>query len=175
MFNPRVLAIVAMIAAAVASRLVPHPWNLTSVAAVALFSGATLNDRRLAFIVPLAALLLSDMVLGFYKGVATVYLAFALIVALGMLLRGRRKPLLITGATLTGSLLFFALTNLGVWAFGDLYPRTGAGLSACFVAAIPFFRGTLEGDALYSLVLFGGFALMERGVPAMREPEPALA
>jgi hypothetical protein len=175
MIKPRLLTIVALIVAAVASRLVPHPWNLTSVAAVALFSGAYLDDRRLAFLVPLAALLISDVALGFYKGMAVVYLSFALIVGLGMLLRRHRSAPFIAAAAVAGSLLFFGLSNLGVWAFGALYPHTLAGLAACFVAALPFYRGTLEGDLLYSLILFGGVALLERKVAALREPGPSLA
>ena len=169
MIKPRLAALIAMIAAAMASRLVPHPWNLTSVAAVALFAGAYLEDRRLAFAVPLIALFLSDLVLGFYKGMAEVYLTFALIVGLGFWLRGRRRPAPIALAAVWGSVLFFVLTNLGVWAFGDLYPKTAAGLEACFIAALPFFRNTLGGDLLYSLILFGGFALLERWAPVLRE------
>jgi hypothetical protein len=175
MIKPRLFVIVSMIAAAVASRLVPHPWNLTSVAAVALFAGAYLEDRRLAFAIPLAALFLSDLVLGFYQGLPVVYFSFALIVGLGLWLRTRRGPLMIAGATLAGSVLFFILTNLGVWAFGPLYPHSAAGLAACFTAALPFFRGTLAGDAFYSLILFCGFALLERRVPALRHPAPAFA
>ncbi len=175
MIKPRLAMIVSMVAAAVASRLLPHPWNLTSVAAVALFSGAYLEDRRLAFLVPLAALFLSDLVLGFYKGMAVVYFSFALIVCIGLWLRSRRRPLAIIGATLAGSVLFFALSNLGVWAFGGFYPLNGAGLAACFTAALPFFRGTLEGDGLYSLILFGGFALLERNVSILRDPGSVVA
>ncbi len=171
MIKPRIAAIISMVAAAVASRLIPHPWNLTSVAAVALFSGAYLEDRRLALLVPLVALFLSDLVLGFYQGMAVVYLSFALIVAMGFWLRA----LMIAGATLAGSALFFVLTNFGVWAFGAMYPKTGAGLAACFTAALPFLRGTLEGDGLYSLILFGGFALLERNVSGLRESDPVLA
>src|ERR1700761_7102838 len=91
MIKPRLITLIGMVLAAMATRLVPHPWNLTSVAAVALFAGAYLEDRRLAFAVPLAALLLSDLVLGFYSGMAAVYLSFALIVGLGLWLRQRRS------------------------------------------------------------------------------------
>lgn len=175
MIKPRLVTIVAMIAAAVASRLLPHPWNLTSMAATALFAGAYLEDRRLAVLVPLSALFISDLALGFYRGMAVVYLSFALIVGLGAWLRTRRRLLPIAGATVAGSLLFFALSNLGVWAFGGLYPHTAGGLAACFIAALPFLGGTLEGDALYSLVLFGGFALLTRNFGALRESDPALA
>ena len=175
MIKPRLVTIVAMIAAAVASRLLPHPWNLTSMAATALFAGAYLDDARLALLVPLTALLISDLVLGFYHGMGVVYLSFALIVAMGAWLRTRRRLLPIAGATLAGSLVFFVLSNFGVWAFGGLYPRTIGGLFACFVAALPFLRGTLEGDGLYSLVLFGGFALLARNIGVLREPDSVLA
>ena len=93
MVKARLFTLVSLIAAAVASRLVPHPWNLTSVAAVALFAGASLEDRRLAFAVPLLALLISDAALGFYKGMAFTYLAYALIVTLGLWLSRHRRPL----------------------------------------------------------------------------------
>ena len=169
MIKPRPLVISAMILGAIVSRLVPHPWNLTSVTAVALFSGACFSDRRLALAIPLGALFLSDLVLGFYSGMPVVYLAFALVGGIGMTLRGRRRPLPIALATLTGSILFFVVSNFGVWAFGPLYPHSLAGLASCYVNALPFFRNSLEGDALYSLVLFGGFALIERRFQSVRE------
>jgi len=101
-----------------------------------------------------------------------VHGSFALVVCLGLLLRKRRTPLRIAGAALASSTLFFVISNFGVWAFGSLYPQTGAGLVACYAAAIPFFRNTLMGDALYTAVLFSGFALAERRIPALRECAP---
>jgi hypothetical protein len=71
---------------------------------------------------------------------------------------------------LASSVLFFVLTNFGVWAFDALYPKTLEGLMACYVAAIPFFRNTLLGDLSYTVVLFGGFALLERRIPVLRDP-----
>lgn len=171
MLKPRLTVIVAMILAAVASRLAPHPWNLTSVTAVALFGGAYFQDRRLAFAIPLAALFLSDLVLGFYPGLPLVYLSFALVVVLGVWLSSRRRPPFIAGAALLSSVMFFAVTNFGVWAFGSIYPRTLAGLESCYLAAIPFFRGSVEGDLLYTFVLFGGFALLERRFLGLRDPQ----
>ena len=171
MLKPRAIALISIVLAAAASRLVPHPWNLTSIAAVALFGGAYFDDRRLAFAAPLGALLLADLVLGFYRGMPVVYGSFALIVGIGLWLRPRRQPALIAAAAVTSSLLFFVLTNLGVWAFGHMYPKTAAGLIACYTAALPFFRNTLEGDLLYTLVLFGGFALLERRFAVLREPQ----
>jgi hypothetical protein len=158
-----------MILAAAASRLIPHPPNMASITAVALFGGAYLSDKRLAFLVPLAALFLSDLILGLYAHMEIVYGSFALVVCIGLLLRRKRTTVRVAGAALLSSILFFVITNFGVWAFGSLYPKTTAGLVACYVAAVPFFQNTLAGDALYTAVLFGGFALAERRVPALRE------
>jgi|SRR6185312_5235517 len=170
MIKTRAMVLGSMILAAAASRLIPHPPNMTSVAAIALFGGATFSDKRAAFLVPMAALLLSDVVLGFYRHMEVVYVAFALIVGIGIWLQKHRSLLPIAGAALASSLLFFLVTNFGVWAFESMYPKTLEGLVACYVAALPFFRNTLQGDGLYTLVLFGGFALLERQFSAMRDP-----
>jgi hypothetical protein len=168
------MLVTGMIFAAAALRLLPHPPNMTSIAAIALFGGAMFADRRLAFIVPLGALFLSDLVLGFHDQMALVYGCFALIVCIGLWLQQHRSMPAIAGAALAGSILFFAVTNFGVWAFDAMYPRTLTGLIACYTAALPFFRNTLEGDLLYTLVLFGGFALLEWRFRVLRaaSPEP---
>src|SRR6266542_1156128 len=149
MSKSRLLVVVLIILAAAASRLIPHPPNLASITAVALFGGAYLTDKRLALIVPLAALLLSDLVLGFYSHIEIVYGSFLLVVCLGFLLQRKRSALRIAGAALASSLVFFVVTNFGVWAFGSLYPKTAAGLLTCYIAAITFFQNTLAGRALH--------------------------
>jgi hypothetical protein len=170
MLRPRMAALIVMVLSAAFSRLIPHPPNMTSVTAVALFGGAYLSDRRLAFLVPLTALFLSDIVLGFYHHMEVVYSSFALIVCIGLWLQTHRTALNVAGAAVASSVLFFLTTNFGVWLFDSLYPRTLDGLIACYVAAIPFFRNTLQGDVLYTVMLFGGFALLERQFSALREP-----
>ena len=166
--TPRTLAIASLIVAAAASRLLPHPPNVAPIAAMALFGGARFEDRRMAFAVPLAAMLLSDLLIGFHVVQPVVYALFIAIAALGRLLRGRRGAWPVAAATLAASLLFFAGTNLGVWALQPLYPRTAEGLLACFAAAWPFFRNTLLGDAGYAAALFGGLALAERWIPGLQ-------
>ena len=163
----RIIVILAAIAAAAALRLVPHPPNFTPIGAMALFGGAYLGRRAMAFVAPLAALLLSDLVLGFYPGIGFVYGAVALTVLIGWAIPPRRPALAIGGAAIAGSLLFFVLTNFGMWAFSGIYSRSWDGLVACYVAAIPFFQNSLAGDLFYSAVLFGGFAALERLVPAL--------
>ncbi len=165
----RIIVILSAIAVAAALRLVPHPPNFTPIGAMALFSGAYLGRRGLiALVAPLGAMLLSDAILGFYPGLAVNYLAIALIVLLGSQALRRIAPLRLFGTALAASLIFFAVSNFGVWATSGMYPLSAAGLAACYVAAIPFFQNTLAGDLFYSALLFGGFALLERLVPALR-------
>ena len=130
---------------------------------MALFSGAFLGRRAMAFAAPLGALLLSDLVLGFYPGMNFVYASVASHRAdrLGAVFPGARRCA-IGGAALASSVLFFVLTNFGMWLFSGIYPRTSAGLAACYVAAIPFFQNSVAGDLFYAALLFGGFALAER-------------
>jgi len=165
----RLLVLLSAIVAAAALRLVPHPPNFTPIGAMALFSGAYLGKRgAIALIAPLAALFLSDLLLGFYAGMATVYFATALVVVIGWIALQRRTPVRVAGAAIASSVLFFVLTNFGMWLSSGYYPRTLAGLRACYIAAIPFFQNSVAGDLFFSAVLFGGFALIERKVPAVR-------
>ena len=166
----RLVALLLAIFAAAAMRLLPHPPNFSPIAAMALFSGTQMPRRALAFVAPFAALLLSDLALGgFYAGMNFVYLSFALTVLIGWAMASRKSPLVIGGAAVASSVLFFILTNFGMWLFSGMYPLTQAGLVACYVAAVPFFQNTLAGDLLFTLALFGGFALVERAVPGVRQ------
>ncbi len=152
-----------LIVLAAASRLLPHPPNFAPVAAIGLVAGAHTN-RKAGWLVPFVALLASDVVLGFYHPVGMLwnYLAFAACLLIGSgWLAEKRSVMRVSGAVLSSSLAFFALSNFGMWASG-YYPRTWAGLIECYVAALPFFRNTFVSDALYSAALFGGYALLAR-------------
>ena len=173
--HSRLLALLGAIVVAAALRLVPHPPNFTPIGAMALFSGAYLGRRALAFAAPFGALLLSDLVLGFYHGMATVYFSVALVVMVGMLALNRVSALRVGAAAVVSSVLFFMITNFGMWLFSGFYPRTVAGLEACYVAAIPFFQNTVAGDLFYASLLFGGFKIAELLVPRLRAGEPQLA
>ena len=124
---------------------------------------------------PLAALLLSDAVLGFYRGMGFVYGSMMLVVVIGWWLSSRRTPLRIGGAAVASSVLFYVLTNFGMWLFSGFYPLTTAGLAACYVAAIPFFQNTVAGDLFYATLLFGGFRIAELLVPSLKagQAQPA--
>ncbi len=163
--KPRLALLIGMIFAAAGLRLLPHPPNFEPIAALALFGGAYADNRRWAFIVPLAAMFLSDIVIGFHALMPVVYGTFALMVYMGFALRQRRTVLPVASAALAASILFFAVSNFAVWAFSSMYPKTLQGLFSCYVAAIPFFGNTVAGNLFYTAVLFGAFALAERKIP----------
>jgi hypothetical protein len=160
--------IVSLIVLSAMLRILPHPWNFTPVGAIALFSGAMFRNRCIAFLLPLVSLFAGDVFVGFHKLMLVVYTGFAVSVAIGRGLAENRSVTRIGGAVLLGALQFFVVTNFAMWAVGGFYPKTTAGLASCMVAGIPYFWNTLAGDVLYACVSFGGFALAEKMVPAIR-------
>ena len=159
--------VVVLILLAAASRLLPHAPNFTPVAAIGLFAGALLG-RRSAWAVTLAAMLLSDAFIGFYHPVSMLwnYAGVGVSLLLGSgLLAARRTPVRLGAATLASSAAFFLLSNFGMWAAG-YYPRTLAGLGACYTAGLPFLRNTILSDAFYVAVLFGAAAALRAVWPA---------
>jgi Family of unknown function (DUF6580) len=161
-FSLRVGIAVTLILLAAVLRIVPHPWNLTPIGAMALFSGSMFRKPWIAFLLPLASLFAGDVFADFHKLMIVVYASFAVSVAIGRWLGENRTVVRVGGAVFAGALQFFAVTNFAVWAIGAFYPKTAAGLAACFAAGVPYFWNTLAGDALYAGVFFGGFALAQR-------------
>ncbi len=164
---PRFLFLTAVVIVAAFARLIPHPPNVSSVGALALFGGAFFPKKCGAFLVPLAAMLLSDLVLGLHALVPVVYGCIALNVLLGRWLRSRRRFVPITLATVAGAVQFFVITNFACWVL--YYPHSLGGLYTCYIAAIPFFQNALIGDAVFTTAFFGGLALAEAAVPILRE------
>jgi uncharacterized protein DUF6580 len=164
----RAVIVCLFLAFAALVRVLPHPWNFTPVGAMALFSGAKLGRSYKAFLLPLTALLLGDVFVGFYRLMWVVYLSFCVSVLIGMWFRKRQKTGPLALATVLGAAQFFVITNGAVWAFLNTYPKTLAGLASCYVAGLPLFGNTLAGDALYCVLLFGGFAVVERWKPGIR-------
>ena len=167
-----------MIVLAALSRLVPHPPNFSPVEAIALFGGAYFASRFAAIWVPLAAMFVSDLALGLWNGgiywsyflsasYLLVYLCIALSSVLGFGLRGKVGVLRVGAYSLVGSVLFFVVTNFGAWLGSPMYPQTGAGLAAAYVAGIPFFQWTVLGTLFYAGLLFGSFAWMRSRSPAL--------
>ena len=168
-FAPGPLALTVMIVLAALSRMLPHPPNFTPIEAMALFGGAYFANRWLSIAVPLLAMLLADFFLGFHSGMPVIYSVILLISVLGFALRGKVSVLRVASFGLMGATLFFVVTNFAVWAGSGMYPMTANGLLACYVAGIPFFHWQLAGVATYSVILFGGFALLRSNVPALKQ------
>lgn len=160
-FTSNFYLIISLIAAGALMRLVPHWPNFTPVAAIALFGGTYLRRKELAFLIPVAALFLSDLLLGFHSTMAAVYASFALIVALGFILRRRVSPFGVVAASLASSVLFFLITNFAVWYSGMMpYPHTASGLATSYIAGLPFLWNGLAGDLFYNGILFGSYYLI---------------
>ncbi|HRI48353.1 MAG TPA: hypothetical protein PK559_14705 [Ignavibacteriaceae bacterium] len=149
------------------SRFIPHPPNFAPIAAMALFGGAYIKDKRIAFLLPIFAMFISDLVIGLHEGMWFVYLGFILIVSIGFMLQNRIKFRTVFAASLVSSILFFAVTNFGVWLMGLYYPTNLAGLAQSYLAAIPFFQNAIMGDLFYSGVLFGAYELVKQKAPAL--------
>ena len=154
-----------LIIAAAFTRLIPHYPNFTAVGAIALFGGTYLPNKKLAFVVPFVAMLLTDLIIGFHPTMWAVYLSFGLIVLIGLQVSKNKKVMNILLATISSSILFFLVTNFAQWLSDPFYAKTGAGLAQCFTMAIPFFSYTALGDMFYVAVLFGVYELAKTKLP----------
>ena len=165
--TPRTLVLIGMIAFAVGVRLLIYfvpgslPYNFTPVEAIALFGGAYFADRRLAFIAPLAAMFIADLVIGVHWLIPVVYGCIAASVWLGFVLRNHVSVARVVACGISGSLLFFVVISFVQWMLGDTdYCR--AGIVSCYAAALPFLKNSIAGTLVWSAVLFGGFELLKR-------------
>ena len=143
---------------AVTMRLLPHPANFAPVGAVSLF-GAMVLPKRIGWWLPVLAMVISDIFLGFYGSIWFTWLGFFGASMVGLWLKNHQGWWRVPAGVLLGAVSFFIISNFGVWAVGGLYPHTFAGFMQCYAAAIPFFRASLLADAIYSTVLFGAYAL----------------
>ena len=167
--SPGFLLITFMVIAAAFVRLIPHPPNFAPIAAMALFGGAYFSKKWAAFIIPLAAMFVTDLFLGFHAAMWAVYLGFALIVVLGMAMIRQKKIGNIFFASVSASVSFFMISNFGVWISTPYYAKTVAGLVACYTAAIPFFHQTLLGDLFFVAILFGLYELARTKFPQLAQ------
>ena len=151
----RLLAILGFIIIGVASRLLPHPPNFTSINAIALFGILYLENWKLSLATVLLTMFLSDIILGFHSTMPFIYLSFSLIILIGYRFKKKISLQRIPVVYLVTSLFFFVVTNFGVWMTNSLYPKTINGLGFCYLAAIPFFMNQILGDLTYATLLFG--------------------
>lgn len=160
---PLVASLVLIVFAAL-TRILPHPWNFTAVGALALFSGAYLSSRWSSVAVTLAALFLTDLVLGFHSTMPFVYGAFAVISFVSHSLLKEKKWSLVGASSLASSLFFYLVSNFGVWTSEGLYAPTPQGLVECYIAGIPFLQNQILGDLFFVAVLFGTQELLQQKV-----------
>ncbi|MDR2138860.1 MAG: hypothetical protein LBP50_04865 [Tannerella sp.] len=176
--NLRFGIICAVILLAAASRLIPHPAGFAPIAGMALFGAAYYSRRYWAYILPIAAMMLSDFVLNTWVYRAYMdgqmfwflytYGALALIVLMGTFTLKKVRVLHVAGSAVGASVIFFLVTNFGTWISSGMYPHTPEGLATCFAAALPFFRNGLAGDLLYTGVLFGAFEGLMYAFPSLK-------
>lgn len=179
-----ILVLTGVIVMAALSRILPHPWNFTPVGAMALFGSAYYGSRLLAFLIPLAALWISDVVINntihasffdgftlFHPTMLAVYIGFLAVTLTGLLLLRKVTVLNIAVSAVLGAVAFWLIADFASWLwdpfYQSLYPANFAGLMACYAAGFPFFLKMLLGNLLYSAVLFGGFEWIRRRVPAL--------
>ncbi|HPS83654.1 MAG TPA: hypothetical protein PLA88_05025 [Bacteroidales bacterium] len=166
----RLFLVIAIMVVFAFLRIFINMPNISPVAAIALFGGTLINRKGLAILFPLAILCASDAVLGFYSPflMAFVYGSFALIAVLGFWLRNHMKIHNVVLGSLVSSILFFVVSNFGVWAEGLWYPMNVTGLTECFAMAIPFFRYELVGTLGFTMVFFGIYQFATTRISAFK-------
>ncbi|MFM6976436.1 MAG: DUF6580 family putative transport protein [Sphingobacteriaceae bacterium] len=168
--TPRFLILTLLVLAAAATRalplLLPHTWNFTAVGALAIFAGAQFNDRRLAFIMPLAAMAISDLFIG--NGFSlVVYGAFIAMVICGQLVRNKKTIANLFLSSICGAIIFYLITNFALFYPANMYPHNLSGIMASYVAGLPFINNMLAGNLIYGTILFGSLYLLEKRYPVL--------
>jgi hypothetical protein len=143
------------------SRLTVHPFNMTAIGAIALFSGARIPQRGLAYLIPLIALFLSDLFIGLHEGMIIVYACFLFSVFLGRQLPSGASPVRIAFTSVLGSLVFYLVTNLPFF-YPGMYTPDFTGAFQSYTAALPFFRNQLMGDLVFTGALFAVYGWANR-------------
>ena len=158
-------------------RLLPHWPNFTPIAAMALFAGTYFDRKQFAFAIPVAAMFISDLIIGLHANMPAVYLSFAITVVLGMAIRKKVTVGSVLMASIGSAVIFFLITNFSAWLAMSFYPKNFMGLMECYVAGLVFFRDTTNGfsfflnDVLgttfFSAAFYGAFYLVQMRFPVL--------
>jgi hypothetical protein len=153
---------ILLITLGIITRFLPHPANFAPIGAIALF-GALYLPKKYALVIPLLAMFISDIFIGFYSWqiMLSVYICFGLSGIMGLIIRNHKNLFSVLSVTLLSSVLFFLITNAAVWVFGTMYAHNFSGLIQSYLMAIPFFRNSLLGDLFYAGVLVGGYEAIQ--------------
>ena len=170
--NTRLFFLIALILIAAFGRIIPHPYNMSPIAAMGLLGSAYFSRKWMAFAIPFLGTWLSDLFINnvvyahlfnqftwFYAGSAWIYASYALIIMMGLFLFNSVSISRIMSGSVLATSMFFLITNFGAWLGNPLYPQTFEGLMMSYAAGVPFLQGSFFGDLFYSGILFGGFAL----------------
>ncbi len=170
LLTPRFIVLSLLVIAAALTRalpyLIPHIWNFTAIGALAIFSGAQFSNRGLAFILPLAAMAISDIVIGNGFSVL-VYIGFTAMVACGFLVRSKVTVTNVVLASFISASVFFLITNFAFFYPATLYPHNFSGILTSYAAGLPFFRNMLIGNMVFSAFLFSSFYLLSKRYPVL--------
>lgn len=168
--SPRFLVLTLLVIAAACTRavplLIPHVWNFTAVGALAVFAGSQFTDKRAALLMPLAAMALSDLFIG--NGfLPEVYVGFTVMVLCGLWISKKVTVGSVGLASVAGAVAFYLITNFAFLYPETTYPHNATGIIRSYMLGLPFLRNMLVGDAIYGLLLFGGFYLLQKRYPAL--------
>lgn len=161
--------VLALVFLGILWRLTPHIPNFAPVSALALLGGMTLGWRK-SIVVVLAAVAVSDFLIGFYPGMQWTWLGFGLIACLGMLIKNVSLAWRIPLGAFGASVLFFLVSNFGTWIASGMYSLDISGFIQCYIVALPFFRATLASDLLFTTLLLSAYEAY-----ALAKPKPLLA
>jgi hypothetical protein len=156
--NQLILLPIFIVVTAFSNMFLSNIPNFSPIASVALFSGFYFSNKKIALLIPVACMLISDYFLGFHNLMWAVYLSFSLIVVMGFYMKSS-KPTSILFNSITSAVLFFLVTNCAVWAVGSYYTKDLSGLMLCLTMGLPFFKYTLLSSVIFSTILFAGFEL----------------
>ncbi|MEI8007638.1 MAG: DUF6580 family putative transport protein [Bacteroidota bacterium] len=175
--TPRFIVVFSVIFTAALLRLLPHWPNFTPIAAMALFAGTYFDRKQYAFAIPIAAMFISDLIIGLHANMPAVYLSFAITVVLGMAIRKKVTVRSVFMASVSSALIFFLITNFSSWLAMGLYPKNIMGLMECYMAGLVFFRDTTNGfsfflndvfgTTFFSAVFYGAFYLVQMRFPVL--------
>ena len=147
-------AIIGIIILLATARLLPHPPNFTPILGMAVFSGAIISRRLIAYLIPLAAMLLSDLYLGLHSSIPIIYFSLAVCVLIGTFIEPRVSILNSFLGISLGVLVFFLITNFMVWYGSGMYEFSISGLMTCYFMGLPFVQNTFISSILYGMGAF---------------------
>jgi hypothetical protein len=136
------------------SRLLPHDWNFTAIGAISILAGLLISNKYLKFAVPLAAMVLSDIVIGFHNTIFFVYVGFILMTVVATFFSDAKIFQKVFLVPMVSSLVFFFVSNFGVWFVDTMYTKSISGLMECFMMGIPFYQSQFTADMILTPVLF---------------------